>query len=49
MNNNLFQDRFIIVARNKLYTCGASFKDFGKKFFAINEFNDTNYLLFRLH
>ena len=29
--NNSFHDRFIIIDRNKLYTCGASLKDLGKK------------------
>lgn len=36
-NINIFHDRFIIVDRKKLYSCGASFKDLGKKCFAINE------------
>ena len=31
INNNSFHDRFIIIDRNKLYTCGASLKDLGKK------------------
>ena len=44
IDNNSFHDRFIILDRSKLYTCGASFKDLGKKCFAINEFNDINYL-----
>lgn len=46
INNESFHDRFIIIDRNKLYSCGASFKDIGKKCFAINEFNnnDNNYL-----
>lgn len=44
MNNNSFHDRFIIVDRKKLYSCGASFKDLGHKCFAINEFNDFDYL-----
>jgi len=44
INNNSFHDRFIILDRNKLYLCGASFKDLGKKCFAINEFNDKEYL-----
>ena len=43
INNNSFHDRFIILDRNKLYLCGASFKDLGKKCFAINEFNDKEY------
>ena len=44
IDNNSFHDRFIILDRSKLYTCGASFKDLGKKSFAISEFNDINYL-----
>lgn len=34
---DIFHDRFIILDRKKLYHCGASFKDLGKKCFAINE------------
>ena len=45
INNNSFHDRFIIIDRIKLYSCGASFKDLGKKCFAINEFLDNNYLI----
>ena len=44
VNNNSFHDRFIIIDRKKLYSCGASFKDLGKKCFAINELNDEFYL-----
>ena len=44
INNNCFHDRFIILNRCKLYSCGASFKDLGKKCFAINEFEDEEYL-----
>lgn len=44
-NIETFHDRFIIIDRKKLYSCGASFKDLGKKCFAINEFNDTDYLV----
>ena len=36
-NIEIFHDRFIIIDRKKLYSCGASFKDLGKKCFAINE------------
>lgn len=39
INNDSFHDRFIILDRKKLYSCGASFKDLGKKSFAINEMN----------
>lgn len=44
INNNSFHDRFIILDRCKLYSCGASFKDLGKKCFAINEFDTEKYL-----
>ena len=44
INNNSFHDRFIILDKNKLYSCGASFKDLGKKCFAINEFTEKFYL-----
>ncbi len=44
LNNNSFHDRFIIIDRIIVYSCGASFKDLGKKCFAINEFNDKEYL-----
>ena len=36
-NLDIFHDRFLILDRKKLYSCGASFKDLGKKCFAINE------------
>ena len=42
--NTSFYDRFIILDKNKLYACGASFKDLGKKCFAITKFNDKEYL-----
>ena len=45
INNASFHDRFIILDRKLFYTCGASFKDLGKKSFAINEFRDTKYLI----
>ena len=45
INDNSFHDRFIILDRKLFYTCGASFKDLGKKSFAINEFRDTKYLI----
>ena len=37
LNNDKFHDRFVLIDRCKLYSCGASFKDLGKKCFAINE------------
>lgn len=42
--NTSFHDRFIILDKNKLYACGASFKDLGKKCFAITKFNDKDCL-----
>ena len=44
INNNSFHDRFIIIDKKTLYSCGASFKDLGKKCFAINKFDDREYL-----
>ena len=41
--DNSFHDRFIIIDKKILYHCGASFKDLGKKCFAINEM-ETNKL-----
>ena len=39
-----FHDRFIILDNKKLYHCGASFKDLGKKCFAINRIEDSKIL-----
>lgn len=36
-----FHDRFIILDEEKLYYCGASLKDAGKKTFAIGKINDS--------
>lgn len=44
INNTTIHDRFIIIDRNKLYSCGASFKDLGKKCFAINEMENKKEL-----
>ena len=44
INNDSFHDRFIIIDRRKLYLCGASLKDIGKKCFGIHENNDNEYL-----
>lgn len=44
INNNSFHDRFIIIDKRILYTCGSSFKDLGKKCFSINRFDDNEYL-----
>ena len=41
MSNCSFRDRFIVIDRKKLYLCGASFKDLGKKCFGISEFGDS--------
>lgn len=37
INLDIFHDRFLIIDRKELYSCGASFKDLGKKCFAINK------------
>ena len=42
--NNSFHDHFIIIDDKVLYHCGASFKDLGKKCFAINKIEDKNIL-----
>jgi len=44
INNNTFHDRFIIIDKEKLYTCGSSFKDLGKKCFALTLIDDENIL-----
>ena len=40
--NNSFHDRFIIIDNKVLYHSGASFKDLGKKCFAINKINNID-------
>ncbi len=35
--NNKFHDRFILIDKKDVYHCGSSFKDLGKKCFAINK------------
>ena len=42
--NNNFHDRFIIIDRNILYHCGASFKDLGKKCFEISKIDEIDIL-----
>jgi len=42
--NISFHDRFIIIDDDLLYHCGASFKDLGKKCFAINRIDDIELL-----
>lgn len=37
INNNSYHDRFIIIDRKRIFHCGASFKDLGKKCFGIHE------------
>ena len=44
INSDSFHDRFIIIDRIKLYNCGSSLKDLGKKYFGINELLDDIYL-----
>ena len=44
INNTTFHDRYIIIDKNKLYSCGASFKDLGKKCFVLNEINSNELL-----
>ncbi len=40
IHSNEFHDRFIFIDKEKLYSCGASLKDLGKRCFAINEMED---------
>lgn len=40
IRKDIFHDRFIILDRKKLFFCGSSFKDLGKKCFAINLMED---------
>ena len=44
IKNDSFHDRFIILDRYRLFNCGSSLKDVGKKCFCINEFNDHYHL-----
>ena len=44
MYNNSFHDRFIIIDRSKLYACGASLKDLGKKCSYIGVCDNEYYL-----
>ena len=44
INTNIFHDRFIIIDNKVLYHSGASFKDLGKKCFAITKMEDDNIL-----
>ena len=42
--NNKFHDRFIIIDSTVIYHCGSSFKDLGKKCFAINKIESVKIL-----
>lgn len=42
--SNKFHDRFIVIDNKELYHCGASLKDLGKKCFAINKIEDSEYI-----
>ena len=44
IHNEEFHDRFIILDRYRLFSCGSSLKDVGKKCFAINEFDNPLYV-----
>ena len=44
INTNIFHDRFIIIDNKVLYHSGASFKDLGKKCFAITKIVEDNIL-----
>lgn len=43
-HNDKFHDRFIIIDKKIIYHCGSSFKDLGKKCFAINKMEDNTIL-----
>ncbi len=42
--NESFHDRFIVIDKKKLYSCGTSFKDLGKKCFVISNYDNNDYL-----
>ena len=44
INTNIFHDRFIIIDNKVLYHSGVSFKDLGKKCFAITKIEDNSIL-----
>ena len=44
IQNDTFHDRFIIIDKKILYHSGSSFKDLGKKCFAINKIENNNIL-----
>ena len=42
IKNDKFHDRFIILDRLELFSCGASLKDLGSKCFAVNKMFNEN-------
>ena len=44
IHSDSFHDRFIIIDKKILYHCGSSFKDLGKKCFAISKIENINKL-----
>lgn len=44
INNDSFHDRYIIIDESRLYHCGSSLKDIGKKCFAIGPIESTKYI-----
>ena len=42
--SNLFHDRFIIIDNKHLYHSGASFKELGRKCFALNKIENEKWL-----
>jgi hypothetical protein len=44
IKNDSFHDRFIIIDRKRLFQCGTSLKDIGKKCFGIHENKEKDYL-----
>ena len=44
INNKTFHDRFIIIDKKELYSCGSSFKDLGKKCFYIGKIDSKELL-----
>ena len=44
ITTDIFHDRFIIIDNKSLYHSGASFKDLGKKCFAITKIVEDNIL-----
>lgn len=49
MFSDKFHDRFIIIDKKNIYHCGSSFKDLGKKCFAINKIESVMILNDVLH